>query len=84
MSAFTPWHHFGELAAVGLVAALICAGLIVALMPMLQRYALARPNARSSHVVPTPQGGGIAVVAATLAACLALNEMQPEYFAGAA
>jgi UDP-N-acetylmuramyl pentapeptide phosphotransferase/UDP-N-acetylglucosamine-1-phosphate transferase len=35
-------------------------------MPLLQRYALARPNARSSHKIPTPQGGGIAVVAATL------------------
>jgi UDP-N-acetylmuramyl pentapeptide phosphotransferase/UDP-N-acetylglucosamine-1-phosphate transferase len=32
---------------------------------------LARPNARSSHKVPTPQGGGIAVVAATLAGVLA-------------
>jgi len=31
------------------------------------RYALARPNARSSHVQPTPQGGGIAVVVAALA-----------------
>ena len=46
-------------------AALICAGLIVLLHPLLRRYALARPNARSSHVVPTPQGGGIAVMAAT-------------------
>src|ERR1700738_2551846 len=46
-------------------AALICAGLIVVLRPLLQRYALARPNARSSHVTPTPQGGGIAVIAAT-------------------
>ena len=35
------------------------------LSPLLQRYALARPNARSSHVTPTPQGGGIAVMAAT-------------------
>ncbi|MFB6420172.1 MULTISPECIES: MraY family glycosyltransferase [Bradyrhizobium] len=35
-------------------------------MPLLQRYALARPNARSSHRIPTPQGAGIAVVAATL------------------
>jgi UDP-N-acetylmuramyl pentapeptide phosphotransferase/UDP-N-acetylglucosamine-1-phosphate transferase len=34
---------------------------------MLRRYALARPNARSSHLVPTPQGAGIAVIAATLA-----------------
>jgi UDP-N-acetylmuramyl pentapeptide phosphotransferase/UDP-N-acetylglucosamine-1-phosphate transferase len=49
-----------------LAAALLSAGLIVLLRPLLQRYALARPNARSSHVVPTPQGGGIAVIAATL------------------
>lgn len=50
------------------IAALICAALIKALFPLLQRYALARPNARSSHKVPTPQGGGVAVVAATLIA----------------
>ncbi|MTW15516.1 glycosyl transferase [Rhodoplanes serenus] len=42
------------------------AGLILASMPLLRRYALARPGARSSHVVPTPQGGGAAVVAAAL------------------
>jgi UDP-N-acetylmuramyl pentapeptide phosphotransferase/UDP-N-acetylglucosamine-1-phosphate transferase len=48
------------------VAAIICAGLVVLLHPVLQRYALARPNARSSHAVPTPQGAGIAVIAATL------------------
>ncbi|MET0427074.1 MAG: glycosyltransferase family 4 protein [Microvirga sp.] len=41
--------------------------LIVWLRPLLQRYALARPNARSSHTVPTPQGGGIGVVLAALA-----------------
>jgi UDP-N-acetylmuramyl pentapeptide phosphotransferase/UDP-N-acetylglucosamine-1-phosphate transferase len=46
-------------------AALMCAGMIVVLRPLLQRYALARPNARSSHVAPTPQGGGVAVMAAT-------------------
>ena len=48
-----------------LAAAAICAGLLLRLRPWLARYALARPNARSSHKVPTPQGGGIAVVAAT-------------------
>src|SRR4051794_13844991 len=47
-------------------SALISAGLIVWLRPLLVRYALARPNARSSHSVPTPQGGGIAVVAASI------------------
>ncbi len=34
--------------------------------PLLVRYALARPNARSSHRMPTPQGGGIAVLSAAL------------------
>ncbi len=37
-----------------------------AIRPFLLRHALARPNARSSHHIPTPQGAGIAVVAATL------------------
>jgi UDP-N-acetylmuramyl pentapeptide phosphotransferase/UDP-N-acetylglucosamine-1-phosphate transferase len=52
---------------VALAAAVISSGLIVLLRPLLQRYALARPNARSSHAFPTPQGAGIAVIAATLA-----------------
>lgn len=34
--------------------------------PLLVQYALARSNVRSSHRVPTPQGAGIAVIAATL------------------
>lgn len=50
------------------LAAAISAALIVALKPLLVRYSLARPNARSSHIVPTPQGGGIAVIAATIVA----------------
>jgi len=61
-----------------LAAALICGCLIVLLRPLLQRYALARPNARSSHVVPTPQGAGIAVISATLvaaAACAAAADL---------
>jgi len=52
-------------------SAAVSFGLIVLLKPLLQRYALARPNARSSHTIPTPQGGGIAVVAATLGTALA-------------
>ena len=47
-------------------AAFLSAGLILRLRPLLRRYALARPNARSSHVEPTPQGGGIAVVTALI------------------
>jgi UDP-N-acetylmuramyl pentapeptide phosphotransferase/UDP-N-acetylglucosamine-1-phosphate transferase len=49
-------------------AAVTSAVLIIALYPWLKRYALARPNARSSHRTPTPQGGGIAVIAATMGA----------------
>jgi UDP-N-acetylmuramyl pentapeptide phosphotransferase/UDP-N-acetylglucosamine-1-phosphate transferase len=48
-------------------AALLSAALIPAIRPLLQRYALARPNARSSHRIPTPQGAGIAVISAALA-----------------
>jgi UDP-N-acetylmuramyl pentapeptide phosphotransferase/UDP-N-acetylglucosamine-1-phosphate transferase len=54
-------------------AATLSAFLIIVLRPLLARYAMARPNARSSHAIPTPQGGGIAVVAATIAvSCVAL------------
>lgn len=53
--------------AIPLTACVICAVLIVLLRPVLQRYALARPNARSSHSVPTPQGGGVAVIVAAIA-----------------
>ncbi|KAA2237871.1 glycosyl transferase [Salinarimonas soli] len=69
-------------AAAALAAALACAGLVVALRPLLARYALARPNARSSHVTPTPQGGGIAVIAAALGAgagALALTGIAPGF-----
>jgi UDP-N-acetylmuramyl pentapeptide phosphotransferase/UDP-N-acetylglucosamine-1-phosphate transferase len=49
------------------LAATFSAGVTWAIRPLLLRYALARPNARSSHRVPTPQGAGIAVIGATLA-----------------
>lgn len=51
--------HVGLIAIVGLVSCLGTA--------LVRRYALARglmdtPNARSSHVLPTPRGGGVAIV----------------------
>lgn len=52
------------------IAALVSAVITWTSRPLLQRYALARPNARSSHRVPTPQGAGIAVISATLAVAL--------------
>jgi len=62
-----------------IVAAAMSAGLIVVIYPLLKRYAVAKPTHRSSHLRPTPQGGGTAVIAATIvAACGAL------YFSAAA
>jgi UDP-N-acetylmuramyl pentapeptide phosphotransferase/UDP-N-acetylglucosamine-1-phosphate transferase len=79
-----PDPHGAVLALLPAAAALICAGLIVLLRPLLQRYALARPNARSSHITPTPQGGGIAVMAATaLTATLTAVLGAPSYPGGA-
>lgn len=52
--------------AILLAAGVISAALIALLRPLLVRYALARPNARSSHSVPTPQGGGVAVIVAAI------------------
>jgi UDP-N-acetylmuramyl pentapeptide phosphotransferase/UDP-N-acetylglucosamine-1-phosphate transferase len=49
-----------------IAAAMLSAVVTWAIRPLLLRHALARPNARSSHRVPTPQGAGIAVIAATL------------------
>ena len=48
------------------MAALVSGVITWTSRPLLQRYALARPNARSSHRIPTPQGAGIAVISATL------------------
>ena len=56
-------------AALLLVAVLAFVGVAWAipyLMPLFARYALARPTVRSSHRVPIPQGGGVAVVAAVI------------------
>lgn len=71
--------------AISVAAAFAAALLCVLLRPLLQRYALARPNARSSHTVPTPQGGGIAVLAgAFLAIALAFGLSPVEAEAGRA
>ncbi len=53
--------------AVALAAAVVSAVVIRLIRPTLLKHALAKPNARSSHQIPTPQGAGIAVIAATLA-----------------
>jgi UDP-N-acetylmuramyl pentapeptide phosphotransferase/UDP-N-acetylglucosamine-1-phosphate transferase len=50
------------------LTALASAIAILILYPFLKRYALAKPNARSSHLIPTPQGAGIAVIAVVVGA----------------
>jgi UDP-N-acetylmuramyl pentapeptide phosphotransferase/UDP-N-acetylglucosamine-1-phosphate transferase len=52
-------------------AAVLSFALVRALIPFLLRVALSPPNARSSHRAPTPQGGGLAVAAATILVSLA-------------
>jgi UDP-N-acetylmuramyl pentapeptide phosphotransferase/UDP-N-acetylglucosamine-1-phosphate transferase len=60
-----------SLLAVGL-AAVVSACMTWAIRPLLLRHVMARPNARSSHRVPTPQGAGIAVITAMLLAAAAI------------
>lgn len=59
------WSTLGQLGLLAAAAGLISATLAVGLRPLFISYTLARPNARSSHHKPTPQGGGIAVIGAT-------------------
>lgn len=66
-------HSLMICAAAAVLAAVLC----VVLRPLLLRYALARPNARSSHRIPTPQGGGIAVLAGTFVALGAALWLAP-------
>ena len=56
---------------------MVSAAFTWAILPWLLRHALARPNARSSHRIPTPQGAGIAVIAATLAVAGAIACTTP-------
>jgi UDP-N-acetylmuramyl pentapeptide phosphotransferase/UDP-N-acetylglucosamine-1-phosphate transferase len=67
------------------VTAAISAIMIMAILPALERHVLAHPNARSSHRKPTPQGGGIAVIAASLmvaAGAIAIAPGDPALSAG--
>jgi UDP-N-acetylmuramyl pentapeptide phosphotransferase/UDP-N-acetylglucosamine-1-phosphate transferase len=63
-----------------IAAGIITVGGIVLLFPLLRRYALARPNARSSHRIPTPQGGGIAVLIAVIIVLATAMMMMPQNF----
>ncbi|TCJ30215.1 glycosyltransferase family 4 protein [Nocardioides jejuensis] len=57
-----------EAVTVAAVAALVTCVLVPVFLPVLRRFAIDAPIARSSHVVPVPRGGGLAVVAGIVAA----------------
>jgi UDP-N-acetylmuramyl pentapeptide phosphotransferase/UDP-N-acetylglucosamine-1-phosphate transferase len=80
--AVTAWPMTLEWISIVALAAVLSAGMIILLRPVLARYALARPNARSSHKIPTPQGGGVAVLGATLLVTGAIMFVVPGYGRG--
>ena len=58
------------------VAAAASFALLLLFRPLFKRYAMAHPNARSSHRIPTPQGAGIGVVAATIGTVVGVSVLQ--------
>ena len=50
------------------VSTIVSCGLLRALIPSLRERLMDQPNARSSHVQPTPRGGGFSFV---LVSCIA-------------
>ena len=72
----------GGLALIVVGAAAVSFTLLQVLRPLLGRHALAHPNARSSHKTPTPQGGGIAVIAATVGVVIVLDLFAIPGFSG--
>lgn len=59
--------HWGIIIGIPLLAAALCAGALIVLLPWLKAYALAQPVDRSSHREPTPQGGGLGVIVSCFA-----------------
>jgi UDP-N-acetylmuramyl pentapeptide phosphotransferase/UDP-N-acetylglucosamine-1-phosphate transferase len=70
------------LAAAFTVSTFTCGCAIMLLWPLWRHFALAKPNARSSHKLPTPQGGGVAILAGILCACVVLPMLggSPELY----
>lgn len=60
------------------IAIAVSAALVAVLRPLLVRYVMAKPNQRSSHRVATPQGGGIAVIAAVVVAVACAFAVIPD------
>lgn len=66
-----PWVILGATLVTAALANLVLTRI---LQPLLRTYALARPNARSSHTIPTPQGGGIPIIACIIVISLLTAE----------
>src|SRR5438874_6129390 len=66
-------HDWLTLAAIAVAAFLLSLVGTRLLIPILRRRVLDRPNERSSHTVPTPRGGGIAVIGVVLLVSLWLT-----------
>jgi UDP-N-acetylmuramyl pentapeptide phosphotransferase/UDP-N-acetylglucosamine-1-phosphate transferase len=71
--------HPGFWAAIVAGAAALSAMSILLLKPLLNRYFLAEPNARSSHRVATPQGAGLAVMLSVLIVCVSALLLNPPW-----
>ncbi|MCH7935560.1 MAG: glycosyltransferase family 4 protein [Proteobacteria bacterium] len=69
------WTLFAVVVVIVFVASFVGTGLILRLLK--SRAILDHPNERSSHVTPTPKGGGIAVVAAVLAGWVGISWDTP-------
>jgi len=77
------WQVVGDLAPIVFFAAFAMSAALIALMlPIFRRFALAVPNARSSHKAVTPQGGGLGVVVATLGMLLAVDRLGASFHEG--
>jgi UDP-N-acetylmuramyl pentapeptide phosphotransferase/UDP-N-acetylglucosamine-1-phosphate transferase len=74
------WSILGNLGAVVWLGALaVSALLIVVFFPLFRSFALAHPTHRSSHTLPTPQWGGLAIVVAALGAIAAAVWASPAF-----
>ncbi len=69
------WTLFAVVVAIVFVASFAGTGLVLRLLK--SRAILDHPNERSSHVTPTPKGGGIAVIAAVVAGWVGISWDTP-------
>src|SRR5262249_18006894 len=78
MISISEWPDIAKFCLIAFVAALLSAVIIICSWRLLARVALAHPNSRSSHSKPTPQGGGIGVIAATIIVASGAGLLLPE------